>query len=174
MAFPSPHTPNFLNLVDVKLNGANYEKWLTTVCMILLGLELYVHVDGTYPPPLEFSTSSPGGLTSNTFVSSDRNAWHAANHRAIAVICQSCELDVRMDIGHFATAREMWEHLRHMFEQSSSAGEYAVLQDIAHVQQRERSVREYVTELRSLWRQLDSLEPPTCLTCTCCQSRAQS
>ena len=55
-----------------------------------------------------------------------------------------------MDIGHFATAREMWEYLRHMFEQSSSTREYAVLQDIAHVQQRERSVREYVTELRSL------------------------
>ena len=49
-----------------------------------------------------------------------------------------------MEVGHLDTAREVWEHLHHMFEQSSSAREYAVLQDIAHLQQRERSVREYV------------------------------
>ena len=79
-----------------------------------------------------------------------------------------------MEVGHLDTAREVWDHLCRMFEQSSSAREYAVLQDIAHLQQRERSVREYVTELRSLWHQLDSLEPPTCLHCTCCQTRAHS
>ena len=116
MPSPSSYTPNFLTHVDVKLNGANYKEWLTTVRVILLGLKLFGHVDGTCLPPLEFFTSSPGGSTSSTMASSDRSAWHAADHQAMAVICQSCELDVRMEIGHLVTAREIWEHLHHMLE----------------------------------------------------------
>ena len=37
-----------------------------------------------------------------------------------------------------------------MFEQSSATREYVVLQHISHIQQHERSVREYVIELHSL------------------------
>ena len=102
--------------------------------MILLGLELFGHVDSTCPPPSELSTSSLGSPTSSTLASSNRSAWHAANQRAMAVICQSCGLDVRMEIRHLATAREMWEHIRHMFKQPSFAREYTVLQDNSHVQ----------------------------------------
>lgn len=53
---------NFPTPVDVKLNGSNYKEWYTTMHIILLGLELLSHVDGTsFLPketdPLSTSTS---------------------------------------------------------------------------------------------------------------------
>ncbi|XP_039146892.1 uncharacterized protein LOC120284166 [Dioscorea cayenensis subsp. rotundata] len=149
--------PHFLAPVDIKLNGFNYREWFTTVRIVLLGMDLLAHVDGTSPQPSTPDTS-----------------WTLADRRTMTIICQSCEIDVRMEIGHLPTAHAMWEHLAHMFEHSSSARQYAILQDLTHIQQRERSVREYVTNLRSLWHQIDSLETSTCLKCTCCKTRTQS
>ena len=66
MASHSHHTPSFLTPddVDVKLNGSNYKEWLTTIRVILLGLEMFGHIDSTSISPLESSITSSGGSSS--------------------------------------------------------------------------------------------------------------
>ena len=113
-------------------------------------MELLRHVDDTSPP----SESTTGATSSGSFsifhAQSSRSTWHTNDHCTMALISQSCEIDIRMEIGHLGTAREMWHHLRHMFEQSSEAREYAVVRDISHIHQRDHSVRGYITKMRSL------------------------
>ena len=94
MASHPSHTSSFLTPVDVKLNQTNYKEWHTTVRVILYGLDLFGHVDGTTLPPAESSFLGSGDSSRSTLASSDSSAWHAADHRAMAIIYQSCELDV--------------------------------------------------------------------------------
>lgn len=154
-------SPNFLSLVDVKLNGSNYEEWYSIVCITLLGLEPLGHVDGTSFPPKETDTLS--AITS----------LFTVDHRTISFICQSYE-DIYTEISHFPIILAIWDHLHHLFEESSYAHQYAILQDLTYVYQWECFVREYVTELQYSWRQLNSLEPSTCLMWKCCKARIQS
>lgn len=77
--------------------------------IILLGLELPGHVDGVSSPPTETDTLG-------TFASQ-----FTTDHRAMTLICQSYEVDIRIEIGHLLTALAMWDHIHRMFEQSSSA-----------------------------------------------------
>ncbi|KAH7679310.1 Zinc finger CCHC-type protein, partial [Dioscorea alata] len=92
--------------------------WFTTVRIVLLGMDLLGHVDGSSP-----QSSTPDA------------SWTLADRRTMTLTCQSCEIDVRMEIGHLSTAQAMWEHLGNMFEHSSSARQYAILQDLTHIQQ---------------------------------------
>lgn len=108
---------NFLAPMDVKLNGSNYKEWFTIVHIILIGLELLGQVDGTSSQPSEHVAS-----------------WTLAGHCTMTRICQSYKVDVRMEIEHLPTACAMWERLGNMFEHSSSTHQYAILQDITHVQ----------------------------------------
>ena len=104
--------------------------------VILLGMEILRHVDATSPPPSKStSNATPMALLS---------------HRAMTLIFQSCEIEVWMEIDHLGTAREMWDHLRHMFEHFSSTHKYVVVQDISYLHQCDRFVREYVTKMWSL------------------------
>ncbi|KAH7655629.1 Retrotransposon Copia-like N-terminal protein [Dioscorea alata] len=131
----SASTPQFLAPVDIKLNSSNYRKWFTTARIVLLGMDLLGYVDGTSPQP-----STPDA------------SWTLADRCTMTIICQFCEIDVRMEIGYLPTAHAMWQHFGHMFEHSSSAHQYVILQDFTHIQQRERSVKEYDSDLQSLWR----------------------
>lgn len=105
--------PHFLAPVNIKLNDFNYREWFTTVCIILLGMDLFSHIDGTSPQP-----STPNASLT------------LANHCTMTLIFQSCEIDVHMEIGHLPTTHAMWDHLVFMFEHSSSAYQYAIIQDL--------------------------------------------
>ena len=50
MASTQPPT-SFLQKADVILDGQNYKAWSATVGVILCGLDLWGHIDGTEPAP---------------------------------------------------------------------------------------------------------------------------
>ena len=128
MSHSTNSSPSFLTSLDVKLDGTNYKMWLTTIHVILLGMELLRHVDDTSTPPSE-STSSATSSGSSPIAPSrpSRSTWQTDDHRVMTFISQSYEIIIKMEIGHLETAREMLDHLRHMFKQSSEAREYAVV-----------------------------------------------
>ena len=57
-----------------------------------------------------------------------------------------------------------------MFEQTSTFRNFALAQELAFSQQGDRSVREFATTLRSLWRQQDVVTPVESFGCVTCQS----
>ena len=82
----------FYTAVDVKLNGDNYKIWAGFVRMILFGLELLFHIDGT--PPEVASSADSADSTSSASVTG-RTRWHSDDRRACAIISQSLEPAVR-------------------------------------------------------------------------------
>ena len=57
-----------------------------------------------------------------------------------------------------------------MFEQASTSRSFALAQELAFSQQGDRSVWEFATALRSLWRQQDAVTPVESSGCVTCQA----
>ena len=74
-----------------------------------------------------------------------------------------------MEIFHLTTAQAIWDHLRQMFEHSSTARRFSLARELAYAHQGDRSVRKFATYLRSIWRQQDSLSITSCDVCRGCQ-----
>ena len=64
MADQHSHSPHgFHTVVDVKLNGDNYKIWAGSVRLILFGLDLLSHIDGS-PPEVASSADSADPMSS--------------------------------------------------------------------------------------------------------------
>ena len=109
--------------VDVKLNGDNYKIWVGSVRLILFGLNLLSHIDGS--PPEVASSADSADSTSSAPITG-RTRWHLDDRRACAIIGQSLEPAVRQEVFHLTVAQQMWDHLRQMFEQTSTSRSFAL------------------------------------------------
>ena len=67
-------------------------------------MELLDHVDSSSTPPSESSISSFGGSFSTMSAPSARSSWHIDDHHAMALISQSCDIDIWIEIGHLGTS----------------------------------------------------------------------
>ena len=75
----------FHTAVDVKLNGDNYKIWAGSVRLILFGLDLLSHIDGSPPETASSEASGDSTLASST-CDSGRTRWHLDDRRACAII----------------------------------------------------------------------------------------
>ena len=75
---------------------------------------------------------------------------------------------MRQEVFHLTVTQQMWDHLRQMFEQTSTSRSFALAQKLAFSQQGDRSVREFATALRALWRQQDAVTPVESSGCVTC------
>ena len=172
-------TSSFLQKADVILDGRNYKAWTATISVILRGLDLWGHIDGTEPappPPIALPANSSSSTVS-TGPSSQRSEWakwRSDDSRAIAVICQSVELPIRLQVFELPMAKAIWDHLRRLYLPSSQALRYSLFQTLGTCYQRDRSVQEFFAELTDLWRQGDEMAPTHCLTCSQCECAAVS
>ena len=98
----SPH--GFHTIVDVKLNGDNYKIWAGSVRLILFGLDLLSHIDGSPP---EAASSKASGDSTSSARDSGRTRWHLHDRRACAIIGQSLEPAVRQEVFHLTVAQQM-------------------------------------------------------------------
>ena len=126
--------------------------------LILFSLDLLSHIHGC-PPETTSSEASGDSTPASSACDSGRTRWHMDDRRACAIIGQSLEPAVRQEVFHLTVAQQMWDHLRQMFEQASTFRSFALAQELAFYQQSDRSVREFATSLRSLWRQQDAVTP---------------
>ena len=174
----TPAPTSFLQKADVILDGQNYKVWFATVGVILRGLDLWGHIDGTEPAPppptvnpVDSSSSTVSTCTSSQ--RSDRVKWRSDDSRAIAVICQSRELPIRLAVYELPTAKAMWDHLRHLYLPSSQTLHYSLFQTLGVCYQRDRFVQAFFAEITNIWRQCDEMAPLPCLTFPQCAATTQ-
>ncbi|KAK8928971.1 U1 small nuclear ribonucleoprotein A [Platanthera zijinensis] len=144
--------------------------WSTTVGVILCGLDLWGHIDGSEPAPPPSAIASPMDDSSivNTAASiqgSDMAKWRSDDSRAITVICKSRELPIRMTVYQLPTTEVMWDHLRRLYLPSNQAPRYSLFQTLGVWHQRDRSVQAFFAELLDLWRQCNEMAHSSCITC---------
>jgi hypothetical protein len=98
-------------------------------------------------------------------VSTDANdkaikAWHLDDDHVMAVVGMNVELNIRSCLEDHSTAKEMWDHLKARYQQSSSALRYSIRYNLHYLQQlQDMSVEEYYIAFTKLSRQLASMVP---------------
>ena len=77
---------------------------------------------------------SPGSVDSTGDSSFQAWAkWQDDDSRAVAIIGQSCEMPIRLAICEFPTAKVIWDHLSDLYQPSSQALHYSLLQSLATI-----------------------------------------
>jgi hypothetical protein len=72
------------------------------------------HLDGTDPEPSEDDDRDKKTI----------REWYFVDNRIMAIIGQSVVPSIRLQLGKFTSAKEMWDFLSGMYVQSSHAREY--------------------------------------------------
>ena len=104
MADHHSHSPHgFHTAIDVKPNGDNYKIWAGSVRVILFGLNLLSHIDGS-PPETASSEASGDTTPASSARDSGRTCWHLDDRRGCAIIGQSLELAVRQEVFNLTVA----------------------------------------------------------------------
>ena len=93
--------------------------------LILFGLDLLSHIDGS-PPETASSEASGDSIHVSSARDSGRTRWHLDDRRACVIIGQSLEPVVRQEVFHLTVAQQMWDHLRQMFEQTSTSRSFTL------------------------------------------------
>ena len=83
----------------------------------------------------------------------------------VSRITNSCEPDIRSSCLYADCAHTIWKDLHVRFSQANAPKLFQLKAAISNLKQEEKSVTVYYTQLKTLWDELDSLNPPE--TCIC-------
>ncbi|KAJ0079612.1 hypothetical protein Patl1_23091 [Pistacia atlantica] len=130
-------------LVTPLLTVDNYGPWSHVVTMALCAKSKLGFVDGSLPIPQE---------------KDDISNWEQCNDLVGSWILNSVSLEIRPSILYAENAAQIWTDLKDRFSQSNAPKIYQLKQSIS-------SLKQEVTQLKSVW---DELSPIVCITpCTC-------
>ena len=121
------------DVIPVKFNGQNYMAWSFHLKNFVEGQGLFGYLDGTVTkPPTPSSTDSKAIAT-----------WSEENAKVITWILNSIDSSLAMALQAYATAAEMWAHLKKIYHQTNKAQKFHLDSEIAKFTQGDRSVQEY-------------------------------
>ncbi|XP_048501305.1 uncharacterized protein LOC125497690 [Beta vulgaris subsp. vulgaris] len=91
-----------------------------------------------------------GALTKSSTDPVLKEAWEACNNMVTAWLLNNMTESLRRSVMYMKSAKEIWLSLRNRFTVSNGNRKYRLNKAIYEVQQNERPVSEYYTELRVL------------------------
>jgi hypothetical protein len=137
-----------LMLNDIKLEGIkNYLSWSRRALLLLKakGLEGFVKGESTEPQDKS---------------SSEWKTWDATNSLVVAWMLSSMSTAIASTVDTIPTAAEIWKALANMYSGAGNVMLMVETEDRLHdLKQGERSVMDYVAELKRLWTDLDHYDP---------------
>lgn len=80
-------------------------------------------------------------------------------------IFRSVSSSIASSVKHLDRARDVWEDLRRRFAQCDAQKISALQNDIYNLKQGSLSVREYYTNCRTMWEEMNTLRPPPMCKC---------
>jgi hypothetical protein len=107
--------------LDVKLNGQNYREWVFSLKMLLQACGCASHL--TEDPPATSTDASDKAV----------KTWCLDDDRVMAAIGMNVELSIRSCLEDHSMAKEMWDHLKARYQQSSSALRYSIRQNLHYL-----------------------------------------
>jgi transposase InsO family protein len=147
-----PHTESILKIElmqnEIKLEGVkNYLSWSRRALLILKTKGLEGYVTGEVKEPE--NTSSVEWKT-----------WSTTNSLVVAWLLTSLIPAIATTVETISSASEMWKTLTKLYSGEGNVMLMVEAQEkISALRQGERSVAEYVAELKSLWSDLDHYDP---------------
>lgn len=124
-------------ILAVKLDGKNYSIWRFHFQYFVKGKGLWCYVDGSVPKP-----SDEG---------KDLQQWSTDNAKVITWILGSVDMSIGIPMRGFDTAKEMWDYLEKVYQQSNHTRKFQIEYDIFNYSQGERNIQEYYAGFMTLW-----------------------
>ncbi|XP_061373622.1 uncharacterized protein LOC133315950 [Gastrolobium bilobum] len=147
-------TPSVV-LVSPLLNANNYHTWARAMAVALISKNKIGFINGSITPPLETDL--------NYF------AWQRCNNMVVAWIHKSTSQSIVQSIIWIENAQDVWLDLQRRFSRSDVFRISDLQEEIYRLQQGEKNVTEFFTELKTLCDELDNLKPlPVCKYNTRC------
>ncbi|XP_061371202.1 uncharacterized protein LOC133313819 [Gastrolobium bilobum] len=144
-------TPSNL-LVSSVLNGANYHAWSRSMKMALMSKNKLKIVDGSLLIP---------NVTDPSY-----QAWERCNNMVLGWIHKSISDSISKSILWIDKAVDAWKDLNDRFSQADIFRISDLQEEIYKLQQGDRNVADYFTELKILWDELEILKPLPHCTCS--------
>jgi hypothetical protein len=107
--------------LDVKLNGQNYREWAFSLKMLLQACGYASHL--TKEPPAALTDANDKAVKD----------WWLDDDCVMAAIGMNVELSIRSCLEDHSTAKEMWDHLKAHYQQSSSSLRYSIRQNLHYL-----------------------------------------
>ncbi|XP_061373353.1 uncharacterized protein LOC133315692 [Gastrolobium bilobum] len=144
-----PNENPSMALVAPPLNGRNYHTWLFAMKMALLSKIKLCFMNGDFPVPDASDPLFP--------------AWERCNTMVLSWIHRSMDESISRSILWIEHAFDVWRDLSERFSQSDVFRVADLQEEIHRLQQGSRNVGKYFTEMKTLWDELDNLNPlPKC------------
>ena len=116
--------------------GKNYSTGDFQFRIFVMGKELWGHIDGSNPAPIE-----PTKLAQ----------WQVKDARVMTWILASIDQLIAFNLKPYKTAKDMWEYLKKVYNQDNTAKRFQLEYDIANYSQGNLSIQDYFSGFQSLW-----------------------
>ncbi|XP_074314841.1 uncharacterized protein LOC141651010 [Silene latifolia] len=89
-------------------------------------------------------------------------AWITCNSQLIAWLLHNMEPQIRRSVMYSSTAKEIWDYLQRKFSVSNGGCKFRLNKELYDLEQGDKSICEYFTELRILWQNVELMNdwPP--------------
>ena len=121
----------------IKFNGTNYSSWAFQFQIYLKGKELWGHVDGTDPIPLEDEKAI--------------SKWATKDAQIMTWLLGSVDPQYILNLRPYKTAKGMWDYLRQVYQQDNSARRFHLEHELSQFNQGTMSIQDYYSHFIRLW-----------------------
>ncbi|XP_058746538.1 uncharacterized protein LOC131619465 [Vicia villosa] len=159
----NPRNPYYLHpgenpgatIVAPPLDDNNYHNWSKSMRRALTSKNKISFINGTLSRPSPTST--------------DFELWDRANSMVLSWINRTLSPHIAQSTICFDSAFHLWEDLKERFTKGNHFRFSDLLRDLHSIQQGDRSLSTYFTDLKILWNELEDLRPtPSCSCPTPC------
>nr|XP_009771468.1 PREDICTED: uncharacterized protein LOC104221994 [Nicotiana sylvestris] len=162
-----PNNPYFLHssdepgmsLVNALFDGRGFQGWRRSVLIALSAKNKLGFINGTCPAP---------AITSNEY-----QPWTRCNDMVSSWLLNSLSKDIGDSVIYSKSAKELWTSLEHRFGRSNGAKLYHLRKELSSLVQGISDIAGYLTKLKRLWDELDSLICDVKCVCACVCSGKQ-
>ncbi|XP_058217973.1 uncharacterized protein LOC131328986 [Rhododendron vialii] len=141
----------------VKLDGKNYSIWRFHFQFFVEGKGLWGYVDGTEAIP-------------NATDVKKTNEWKVNNAKVVSWILGSVDTNIGLPMRGLRTAKEMWDYLEKVYQQSNLARKFQIENDIFYYDHGEKSIQEYYAGFMDLWAEYEFVNLANMTNACCIQS----
>jgi hypothetical protein len=120
----------------VRFTGKNYPAWSFQFEMFVKGKSLSGHLNGTSTAPTDVAALSK---------------WEDNDAQVITWILACVEPQMINNLRSFSTAKEMWDHLKTIYNLNNAAKRFQLELDIANYRQGPMSIQDYYSGFLNLW-----------------------
>ena len=135
------------DVIPIKFNGQNYMSWSFHLKNFIEGQGLFGYLDGSILKPQTTSSTDSKSLAT----------WYKENAKVITWILNSIDQSLAIALQAYATASNMWAHLKKVYHQTNKARKFLLDSEIAKYNQGDKFMQEYFNGVLTVWTERDSM-----------------